>query len=210
MGETLLRGVGTAASTGEGSGAASAVDVPSPARSRPIVVVAVPAVEASSFEDWYREEWPRLTRVLTAYCGSAQLATEVAAEAFARAAERWPRSGGLRNPTAWTSSVAFNLVKARRRRVELERRFLRRTAAVASHTPAGQDVDLWQAVEDLPPRMCQAIVLRYVGDLTEAGVAEAMGVTVGQASSLLSRARERLAADPRTRSSGDLEDRDRG
>jgi RNA polymerase sigma factor (sigma-70 family) len=47
-------------------------------------------------------------------------------------------------------------------------------------------------VSNLPPRSREAIVLRYVADLTEAGVADAMGVKEGSASALLHKARAAL------------------
>ena len=49
-------------------------------------------------------------------------------------------------------------------------------------------------VADLPPRTRTAVALRYVADLTEAQVAEAMNVSRGTVASTLSSARQRLAA----------------
>ncbi len=80
----------------------------------------------------------------------------------------------------------------RRRRREAERfADTARNAAVMAELDE-PDLDLWRAVADLPLRSREAIVLRYVADLTEAGVAEAMGVGVGSASALLHKARQLL------------------
>ena len=51
---------------------------------------------------------------------------------------------------------------------------------------------MWQAVSRLGPRARTAIALRYVADLPEAKVAEAMGITRGAVASTLHKARARL------------------
>ena len=50
-----------------------------------------------------------------------------------------------------------------------------------------------EVVKSLPRRQREAIALRYLLDLPEVGVAEAMGVAVGTASATLASARARLA-----------------
>ncbi len=52
---------------------------------------------------------------------------------------------------------------------------------------------MWELVRDLPERQRQAVVLRYLADLDERDIAEAMGVTRGTVSSTLFDARRRLA-----------------
>jgi RNA polymerase sigma factor (sigma-70 family) len=52
--------------------------------------------------------------------------------------------------------------------------------------------EVWAAVRALSARQREAIALRYVLDLSEAQVAEAMGVAVGTASATLAAARSRL------------------
>ena len=54
-------------------------------------------------------------------------------------------------------------------------------------------IELWQAVGDLPRRQREAVVLRYIGDLTEAQTALAMGIAPGTAAATLSAARRSLA-----------------
>jgi RNA polymerase sigma factor (sigma-70 family) len=55
------------------------------------------------------------------------------------------------------------------------------------------DPELWNAVAALPVRQREAIVLRYVGDLTERDVASVLGISEGAASAALVAARRRLA-----------------
>lgn len=142
-----------------------------------------------SFEQWYVRVWPRLVRFMRAQAGGD--AAE-AAEAMARAYERWD-AGTVRAPTPWVYTVGLNLLRRRARRRVLERQLLhrlRRSAPVPeAWTP---DVDLVAAIAELPPRQRTAIYLRYVADLTQAEVAQVLGIAAGSAASLLHAARKNL------------------
>jgi RNA polymerase sigma factor (sigma-70 family) len=91
--------------------------------------------------------------------------------------------------------VAVNLVHRRGRRQRTERTALDRFRPTSSTTTtaAPPEIELWQAVAALPQRQRVAVVLRYLGDLTEAQTAEAMGVAPGTASAALSAARASLS-----------------
>lgn len=146
------------------------------------------------FAAWYLTAWPRLQQVITAYCGSRAVAVDVAAEVFVLAAECWPdASRRPRNPDAWSTTVAFNVLKRQRHRSKLEEDA--GWGIGSSHTPPERDLDLWTAIGRLPPRMRQAVVLRYIGDFTEPMVAEAMQTSSGNVASMLSQARKRIALD---------------
>jgi DNA-directed RNA polymerase specialized sigma24 family protein len=56
-----------------------------------------------------------------------------------------------------------------------------------------------QALRRLPPRQRAVLVLRFHGDLTEAGTARALGLSVGTVKSYTARAMETLRADPALR-----------
>ena len=49
----------------------------------------------------FRDEWGRVLAGLIGFLGDFDLAEEAAQEAFAIAAERWPREGAPANPRAW-------------------------------------------------------------------------------------------------------------
>jgi RNA polymerase sigma-70 factor (sigma-E family) len=68
--------------------------------------------------------------------------------------------------------------------------------AVADHAEgASQQQVLRQAVDRLPQRMRAAVMLRYYEDMTEAEVAEALGVSLGTVKSTVSRAVAKLRID---------------
>jgi RNA polymerase sigma-70 factor, ECF subfamily len=56
----------------------------------------------------FREQWGRVLAALIGFLGDFDLAEEAAQEAFAIAAERWPREGTPDNPAAWLVTTARN------------------------------------------------------------------------------------------------------
>lgn len=156
---------------------------------------AVASIDAfAGFDDWYVRAWPRLQRMLTAYCGSPSLAVEAAAEACVRMAERWPdMSRRPRSPDAWAATVAFNQLKRQRQRSQREEGGEPEVRAIQA--APNRDLDLTDAITRLPQRMRQAVVLRYIGDFTEAAVAETMGTSTGNVASTLHEARRRIQRD---------------
>ncbi|MEV4755111.1 sigma-70 family RNA polymerase sigma factor [Micromonospora sp. NPDC049559] len=56
----------------------------------------------------FRDQWGRVLATLVGILGDLELAEEAAAEAFAIAAERWPRDGEPTNPTGWLVATARN------------------------------------------------------------------------------------------------------
>jgi RNA polymerase sigma-70 factor (ECF subfamily) len=56
----------------------------------------------------FRDQWGRVLATLVGILGDIELAEDAAAEAFAIAAERWPRDGEPANPTGWLVTTARN------------------------------------------------------------------------------------------------------
>ena len=67
-------------------------------------------------EQVFREEWGRVLASLIGFLGDFDLAEEAAQEAFAIAAERWPREGTPANPRGWLVTTARNRAIDRIRR----------------------------------------------------------------------------------------------
>jgi RNA polymerase sigma-70 factor (ECF subfamily) len=159
------------------------------------VIVEVRAATAVDFAHWYGMTAEGVTRRVAAAVGDPLLGREAAAEAFARAYERWPRVAAMESPEGWVFQVAVNICRRGWRQRALEDRALARIVpdlpdvldGIAQHPD-----DLYRAVRKLPRRMRVALRLKYWDDLTEQDVAARMGVSPGTASSLLSTARARL------------------
>jgi RNA polymerase sigma factor (sigma-70 family) len=147
-----------------------------------------------TFEQWYRANAPRLTMTLARASGDPGLAEEAVSEAAAKALLRWRKVGAMPDPSAWVYRVALNELRRRNRKRRREDEELSGASRpVLADEP---DVDVWATVASLPARMRLVIALRYLGDLTEEQIAKAMGISRGGVSSLLVKARARLAADP--------------
>ena len=71
----------------------------------------------------FREHWARVLATLVGILGDIELAEDAAQEAFAIAAERWPRDGEPDNPVGWLISTARNraIDHIRRQRVLAEK-----------------------------------------------------------------------------------------
>jgi RNA polymerase sigma-70 factor (ECF subfamily) len=67
-------------------------------------------------EQVFRDEWGRVLAALVGFLGDFDLAEEAVQEAFAIAAERWPREGTPANPRAWLVTTARNRAIDRIRR----------------------------------------------------------------------------------------------
>jgi RNA polymerase sigma-70 factor, ECF subfamily len=83
----------------------------------------------------FREHWAWVLATLVGMLGDIELAEEAAQEAFAIAAERWPRDGEPDNPVGWLISTARNraIDHLRRQRVLAEKtQRLARESTVAS------------------------------------------------------------------------------
>jgi RNA polymerase sigma-70 factor (ECF subfamily) len=83
----------------------------------------------------FREQWGRVLAALIGFLGDFDLAEEAAQEAFAIAAERWPRDGVPSNPGAWLVTTARNRAVDR----------IRRERTLAEKT---RRLDVPEAVED--------------------------------------------------------------
>lgn len=153
------------------------------------------AEPGADFEGWYAREHPKVLALMMVASGDFELAHEATAEAFARALERWDRVSAMERPGGWTYRVALNVVNRVRRRRALEMRLLRRhhRDEYVVVQPPELDLELWEAVRDLPERMRTAVALRYVADLTEREVADIMGIAAGTVAATLHAARRKLA-----------------
>jgi RNA polymerase sigma-70 factor (ECF subfamily) len=71
---------------------------------------------STPLEQVFRDDWGRVIAALVGFLGDFDLAEESAQEAFAVAAERWPRDGTPANPGAWLVTTARNRAIDRIRR----------------------------------------------------------------------------------------------
>jgi RNA polymerase sigma-70 factor (ECF subfamily) len=141
---------------------------------------------------------------LIGFLGDFDLAEEAVQEAFATAAERWPREGIPSNPGAWLATAARNRAIDRIRR---ERALARKAHLLESRDEATEDAMDDAAIEDerleLIFMCCHpalaldaqvALTLRALGGLTTAEIAQAFLVSEETMKRRLSRAKAKIKA----------------
>jgi RNA polymerase sigma-70 factor (ECF subfamily) len=90
-------------------------------------------------EQAFREHWGKVLAALIGFIGDFDLAEEAAQEAFAIAAERWPRDGAPANPGAWLVTTARNRAIDRIRR---DRTLATKTSLLAVPESAPHTIDV--------------------------------------------------------------------
>ncbi len=152
-------------------------------------------VAPADFDVWYATTAPRLLASLTLVTGDPHTAADAAAEAMARALERWRRVRVMDAPEAWTYRVAVNVWKRQQRRAALGRTVLRRTVPRSEQsTAASLPVELRDVLAVLPRRQREVLVLRLVLGLSQAETATLTGLAEGTVASTLSDAKRAMRA----------------
>ena len=155
------------------------------------LAVDVPA----SVETFCRELTPKLVKMLTVRVGNRFLAEELAQEALARAVADWSKVSQMRNPQGWVYKTALNLSFSRFRRIQAERRAVKRMHArpVASVQLELSDAVVFrELLQSLSRRQREVVGLRFGIDLSVEDTAEILGITQGTVKTLTHRALERL------------------
>lgn len=149
-----------------------------------------PPSDELRFERWYPAAHRRMVAALALTCGQVDEAVEAVDEAFARLYERWDSVVANGDPSAWTYRVAVNVLRRRLRRRAMEAVVLRRARRHGDLAEAGNEI--WHLIRPLSPRQRDVLILRYVADLTEAQVADALRISRSTVSSTLADAHRRL------------------
>lgn len=128
-----------------------------------------------AFDDWFRRLLPDALSVARRVLGSQQEAEDAAAESFARALARWSRVRHLGHRDAWllrtVTNVSIDVVR-RRRDVPVPAEPERDPADTVALRMA-----LAAALERLPRRQRQVVVLRYLAEWPADRVADSLGVS---------------------------------
>ena len=161
-----------------------------------------PAGTHSSLEAMYRMEGRRVLATLIRLLGSFDSAEEALHEAFAAAAEQWPREGVPENPYAWLVSTGRFTILDRRRQQSRLAGMLPELAVLAQATP---EPDIPEHIQDDELRLiftcCHpllasdariALTLREVGGLTTEEIARAYMVPAPTIAQRIVRAKNRI------------------
>ncbi len=97
-------------------------------------------------EQVFRDEWGRVLATLIGFLGDFDIAEEAAQDAFALAAERWPRDGWPAKPGAWLTTTARHRAIDRLRR---DHTLVEKTKLLQVPEAAEDDVDDRATPDDL-------------------------------------------------------------
>jgi RNA polymerase sigma-70 factor, ECF subfamily len=154
-------------------------------------------------EQVFRDEWGRVLASLIGFLGDFDLAEEASQEAFAMAAERWPRDGTPANPRAWLVTTARNRAVDRIRR---DRTLLTKLRLLDVPETTEEEVDETTIPDErleLIFTCCHpalaldaqvALTLRALGGLRTDEIARAFLVPEATMSKRLVRARRKISA----------------
>lgn len=156
---------------------------------------------AADFGEFVRAALPGLLRYAHALTGNPHDAADLVQTVLERIGSRWPavarRTG---DPLAYTRRAMANANVSRWRRGRRESLVadFPDTLETAARQPDPADAfegePLWQALRALPPRQRAVIVLRYYDDLSEAEIADLLGISRGTVKSQASKAMHTLRA----------------
>jgi RNA polymerase sigma-70 factor, ECF subfamily len=159
----------------------------------------------------FREQWGRVLAALVGFLGDFDLAEEACQEAFAIAAERWPRDGTPANPLGWLIATGRNraIDRLRRERTLVEKsRLLANDAPMFTEDPMDDPYELHDPPipdERLELMFCcchpalaveaqVALTLRALGGLSTEEIAGAFLVAPETMKRRLSRAKAKVTA----------------
>jgi len=152
----------------------------------------------------FRDEWGRVVASLVSVFGDIELAEDAAQEAFATAAERWPRDGDPPNPTGWLITTARNRAVDRIRRErtlamkteQLERDLRDRSEETVDETATFPDERLELIFTCCHPALALdaqvGLTLRALGGLATDEIARAFLVPFETMSKRLTRAKHKI------------------
>jgi RNA polymerase sigma-70 factor (ECF subfamily) len=158
-------------------------------------------------DEVFRDQWGRVLASLIGFLGDFDLAEEAAAEAFAVAAQHWPRDGVPDNPGAWLVTTARRRAIDRLRRDRVLADKLRLLEAGMRGSERAMDPTAVPHIPDerlelifmcchpaLPVEAQVALTLRAVGGLTTERIARAFLVPAETMKRRLTRAKSKIKA----------------
>jgi RNA polymerase sigma-70 factor (sigma-E family) len=148
-----------------------------------------------AFRRFFDDHHTDLSRLAYLVTGDSQAADDLAADAFVEVWRHWERVQSADSPVAYARGIVTNLArqwikKQTRERTGLLRLGLLRRDRGESDTSAVLDVRA--ALQRLPQRRRECVILRYAFDLSEREVASILGISIGAVKSHSSRGAAQL------------------
>jgi len=149
-----------------------------------------------TFEEFFASQYRPLVGLASVLCGSWVLGEDVVQEAMFSASKQWSKLSTYRDPAQWARGVVARRSSNVRRSRFREARALRRLAGGSDlrvEPPALDNDEFWNAVRALSRRQRECVALHYLDDLTNAEIAETLGIAESTVRVHLHEARRSLA-----------------
>ena len=153
------------------------------------------------FDEWFRQELPRLLRLATVLSGSPHAAQDLVQDVVIRVEQRWAQLSALDHRDAYIRRMLVNEYLSHRRR--FSRLVLQPTVDVTSRSARPDFTDqqadrvaLRQELARLPPRQRAVLVLRYYEDADDQTIGQLLGCRPSTVRSHASRALQALRISP--------------
>jgi len=153
------------------------------------------------FAAWMAARQGALTRTAYLLTGSQYAADDLVQVTLTKLYLAWDRISDRQHVDAYARRALINEHRSTWRRASRRLEVLSDAPPELGHTGPEYDGEreaVWQFVQGLPPRQRAVIVLRYYEDLSEAQIADLLGISTGtvksQASRALAALRQRVPA----------------
>jgi len=149
------------------------------------------------FADWMAARQVALVRTAYLLTGSQHAAEDLVQATLTRLYLSWERISDRQHVDAYARRALLNEHRSTWRRSSRRPEVLSDAVPEAALAPAEYDGEreaVWRFVQALPPRQRAVIVLRYYEDLSEAQIADLLGISTGTVKSQASRALASLRA----------------
>lgn len=144
----------------------------------------------AAFQDLYLEQFPSLVRYGSRALRDPDLACELAQEAFTRLLARWRDAA---DPGAYVYVILTNLIRNHWRTLDRERSAVSSLVVTTrTETDPPYTGEVRDAIDRLPKKLRDPVLLHYVADLAIDDVARALGRPVGSVKRQLHEARALL------------------
>jgi RNA polymerase sigma-70 factor (sigma-E family) len=138
----------------------------------------------------YSAHYRRLVRLASFLLKDSGQAEEVVQDAFVAVHGSWRRLRDPERAEAYLRQAVVNRCRSGLRHRQVEERYAHRFVPDAAVDTANGTLDrrgVIDALRALPPRQREVLVLRYYGDLSEAQIAQTLGISAGAVKSHASR-----------------------
>jgi RNA polymerase sigma-70 factor, ECF subfamily len=135
------------------------------------------------FDTYYAASYERVRRAMTLAFRDPALAEEIAQEAFFQTLRKWSKVSSLDHPEGWTMIVALNkgrdIYRRRVRHDERQSLFVQRSTRYSGEDRVEDRMIITSLLEGVSDRQREALLLRYITQLTIPEIAVVMGCAEG-------------------------------